>query len=116
MVSGTTSLDLWPLDQRPQKVVRVRNVDEWLEAVAAGRGVGLSAASTGLMYTHPQIVYRYLDDTPPVPITLVWRLGEENPLVSEFVATAKALQQAQRLDLPLAPDTSGSPALQPVES
>ena len=58
MVSGTTSLDLWPLDQRPQKVVRVRNVDEWLEAVAAGRGVGLSAASTGLMYTHPQIVYR----------------------------------------------------------
>lgn len=39
VVSGTTSLDLWPLDQRPRKVVRVRNVDEWLEAVAAGRGV-----------------------------------------------------------------------------
>lgn len=84
MVSGTTSLDLWPLDQRPQKVVRVRNVDEWLEAVAAGRGVGLSAASTGLMYTHPQIVYRYRDDGDT-------ELGAESrPTIAEAVGRSAA--------------------------
>lgn len=110
VVSGTTSLELWPPGERPQKVVRVRNVDEWLEAVAAGRGVGLSAASTGQLYTHPQIVYRYIDDAPPVPITLVWRLGEEHRLVSEFVATARSLQQVEPLEFPTSAGTSSAPA------
>lgn len=94
VVSGTTSLDLWPPDERPRKIVRVRNVDEWLEAVAVGRGIGLSAASTGQMYTHPQITYRHVVDAPPVPITLVWRVGEVLPLVTDFVATARTLVRA----------------------
>jgi DNA-binding transcriptional LysR family regulator len=91
VISGTTSLDLWPIGQRPGQIVRVRNVDEWLEAVAVGRGVGLTAASTGLMYTHPQITYRHVLDAPPVPITLVWRAAETYPLVSAFVNTARSL-------------------------
>jgi DNA-binding transcriptional LysR family regulator len=40
VVSGTTTLDLWPPDRRPTNVIRVRNVDEWMEVIAAGRGVG----------------------------------------------------------------------------
>lgn len=98
VVSGTTSLDLWPVGQRPREIVRVRNVDEWLEAVAVGRGIGLSAASTGLMYTHPQITYRHVLDAPPVPITLVWRAGEAYPLVSEFVNTARSLITASAIN------------------
>ena len=65
VVSGTTALDLWEPGHRPAAVVRVRNVDEWMEAIAAGRGIGLTPASTGRLYSHPGIRYRLVTDAPP---------------------------------------------------
>lgn len=88
VVSGTTTLDLWEPGRRPQNVVRVRNVDEWMEAIAAGRGVGLTPASTGRLYSHPAIRYRLIADAPRVPISLAWPRGATHPLVAEFVAVA----------------------------
>ncbi|OJG08456.1 HTH-type transcriptional regulator BenM [Pseudonocardia autotrophica] len=92
VVSGTTTLDLWEPARRPDTVVRVRNVDEWMEAIAAGRGVGLTPASTGRLYTHPQIRYRLVSDSPRVPITLAWPRLAAHPLVADFVASAERLR------------------------
>ncbi|NMI01745.1 LysR family transcriptional regulator [Pseudonocardia acidicola] len=88
VVSGTTSLDLWDTGRRPGTVVRVRNVDEWMEAIAAGRGIGLTPASTGRLYSHPAIRYRLIADAPLVPITLAWPRTAPHPLVADFVAVA----------------------------
>jgi DNA-binding transcriptional LysR family regulator len=88
VVSGTTTLDLWDSAHRPEMVVRVRNVDEWMEAIAAGRGFGLTPASTGRLYTHPGICWRLVADAPPVPITLAWPRLAPHPLVPDFVAVA----------------------------
>ncbi|GAB3362879.1 LysR family transcriptional regulator [Modestobacter lapidis] len=88
VVSGTTTLDLWRPARRPVSVVRVRNVDEWMEAIAAGRGFGLTPASTGRLYTHPGICWRLVADAPPVPITLAWPRLAQHPLVPDFVAIA----------------------------
>jgi DNA-binding transcriptional LysR family regulator len=88
VVSGTTALDLWPSGSRPQNVIRVRNVDEWMEVIAAGRGVGLTPASTGRLYSHPEIRYVLVADAPTVPITLAWPRVAPHPLVPDFVAVA----------------------------
>ncbi|MFP5071279.1 LysR family transcriptional regulator [Pseudonocardia nantongensis] len=92
VVSGTTTLELWESTRRPDTVVRVRNVDEWMEAIAAGRGVGLTPASTGRLYTHPQIRYRPVADSPRVPITLAWPRLAAHPLVADFVASAERMR------------------------
>jgi DNA-binding transcriptional LysR family regulator len=89
VVSGTTTLDLWPPDRRPTNVIRVRNVDEWMEVIAAGRGVGLTPASTGRLYSHPEIRYSLVADAPMVPITLAWPRLAPHPLVPEFAAVAR---------------------------
>jgi DNA-binding transcriptional LysR family regulator len=96
VVSGTTTLDLWEAGRRPQDVVRVRNVDEWMEAIAAGRGVGLTPASTGRLYSHPAIRYRLIADAPRVPISLAWARNAAHPLVAEFVAVAGRTRPQER--------------------
>jgi DNA-binding transcriptional LysR family regulator len=89
VVSGTTTPDLWGSGGVPTSEVHVRNVDEWMEAIAAGRGIGLTPASTGRLYTHPQIRYRPVVDAPAVPIALCWPSVGAHPLVSDFVMAAE---------------------------
>lgn len=96
VVSGTTTPDLWDAGRRPQIMVRVRNVDEWMEAIAAGRGVGLTPASTGRLYSHPAIRYREIVDAPRVPISLAWLRSAAHPLVTEFVAVARRTRPQER--------------------
>ncbi|MGH3627305.1 MAG: LysR family transcriptional regulator [Sciscionella sp.] len=88
VVSGSTSTSLWQEGHRPSTIVRVQNVDEWMEAIAAARGIGLTPASTGRLYSHPKIRYIPLSDAPPVPIVLAWPRSDPHPLAEDFAATA----------------------------
>lgn len=90
VVSGTTSVDLWPPDEQPRLIVEVRNVEEWLEAIAAGRGVGMTPATTSRVYTHPQISYLPILDAPPVQIVMAWPAKAPHPLKDSFLAAASA--------------------------
>ncbi|MEV4916406.1 LysR family transcriptional regulator [Streptomyces tirandamycinicus] len=90
-VSGLTTLDLWPAGSRPVTTLTVGNTDDWLTAIAAGRGAGASAASTAQMHPHPGVTYRPLTDAPPVPVLLAWRTGAPHPEVGALVALAREL-------------------------
>jgi hypothetical protein len=76
-VTGTTTDRLWPPDGAPGSIRRVRGVDEWLTAIAAGQALGLTAAATVSQHPRPGVVYRPVRDAPPVPVLLAWRA--ENP-------------------------------------
>ncbi|MFI6285932.1 LysR family transcriptional regulator [Streptomyces sp. NPDC051018] len=90
-VSGITTLDLWPPDARPATTVTVTNTDDWLTAIAAGRGAGVSAASTAKVHPHPGVTFRPLPDAPPVPVLLAHRAGPTHPAVPQLVALAREL-------------------------
>lgn len=90
IVSGTTRIDLWPPGEGPRSIVEVRNVEEWLEAIAAGRGIGMTPATTSRLYNHPQIRYRPILDAPPVQIVMAWPAKAAHPLKGSFVAAASA--------------------------
>ncbi|MEU5401150.1 LysR family transcriptional regulator [Streptomyces sp. NPDC005963] len=79
LVSGITTIDLWPEDGRPVSTLTVTNTDDWLTAIAAGRGAGVSVASTAKMHPHPGVSYRPLPDAPPVPVLLAHRSGPGHP-------------------------------------
>jgi DNA-binding transcriptional LysR family regulator len=88
VVSGTTRIDLWPPGEEPRAIVEVGNVEEWLQAIAAGRGIGMTPAATARLYRHPQISYRPIVDAPPVEIVMAWPAGAAHPLKGRFVAAA----------------------------
>jgi DNA-binding transcriptional LysR family regulator len=89
VLAGTTNVNMWHEADRPSQIVRVRNIDEWMEAIALGRGIGVTPASTARFYSHPQIEFRILSDAPRVPVVLVWRTGDPHPDIPDFLAAVR---------------------------
>lgn len=90
-VSGLTTPALWPEDIRPAATITVANTDDWLTAIAAGRGVGASVTSTAQMHAHRGVTYRPLSDAPRVPVFLAWRSAAPHPALPRLVALARAV-------------------------
>ncbi|WP_128983974.1 LysR family transcriptional regulator [Streptomyces roseicoloratus] len=88
-VSGATTLDLWPPDARPRTTLTVANTDDWLTAIAAGRGIGVSSASTATLHPHPGVTYRPLPDAPPLPLLLTWREDSPHPATRALADLAR---------------------------
>ncbi|MFF3788538.1 LysR family transcriptional regulator [Streptomyces sp. NPDC001981] len=90
-VSGTTTVDLWPPHARPAATLTVANTDDWLTAIAAGRGSGVSVASTADMHPHTGVVYRPLVDAPTVPLLLARRDAPGHPALPKLAAMAREI-------------------------
>ncbi|MFF5566035.1 LysR family transcriptional regulator [Streptomyces sp. NPDC012623] len=90
-VSGTTTRALWPPDAGPLTTRTVANTDDWLTAIAAGRGVGVTGTSTAAVHPHPGIAYRPLTDAPPLPVRLAWRRETTHPALPHLIALAREL-------------------------
>lgn len=90
-VSGTTTPDLWPPSARPAATLTVANTDDWLTAIAAGRGTGVSTASTAAMHPHAGVAYRPLTDAPTVPVVLALRDAPGHPALADLAALAREI-------------------------
>ncbi|MDJ1639623.1 LysR family transcriptional regulator [Streptomyces pakalii] len=90
-VSGTTTVDLWPPHARPAATLTVGNTDDWLTAIAAGRGSGVSTASTADLHPYAGVAYVPLDDAPPVPVLLARRDAPGHPALPRLVSLAREI-------------------------
>ncbi|MDV3130019.1 LysR family transcriptional regulator [Mycobacterium sp. 21AC1] len=88
--TGTTTPELWPLGSRPE-VEEIHDVDDWLAVVAAGRCVGVTAQSTLTQYRRQGVVFRRLQDAPPVPVRLVWWRDDVHPATTDVVGLLSEL-------------------------
>ncbi len=77
--AGTTAPVLWPEHQRPYEAVEVDSVDGWLDAITAGRGVGVSTEATSHQHQRAGVQYRVIEDAPPVGVHLAWHRGDPAP-------------------------------------
>ncbi|BAD56810.1 LysR family transcriptional regulator [Nocardia farcinica] len=71
--SGTTTPSDWPDPRTDREIVTCTNFDEWLELVAADRGIGAVPDIAVERAPHPGVVYRDLPDIPDSPLFLGWR-------------------------------------------
>ncbi|MFJ4184314.1 LysR family transcriptional regulator [Kitasatospora sp. NPDC089509] len=88
-VSGTTQLTEWPAERRPVASAICSNFDEWLEAVAAGRGAGVVPSSIASSHMHPTVVFIPLTGAPPTTVQLVVPRQGAHPLSGRFVIAAQ---------------------------
>lgn len=70
--SGTTNVQLWEGFGRAPRFVETKDVDNWLDAIAAGRGVGTTAEATALHHARDGITFRPLKDGPRIAVRLAW--------------------------------------------
>jgi DNA-binding transcriptional LysR family regulator len=68
VINGTTTTDLRP--NITAEVVETQTYDEWIETVAADRGVGVVPDIARTRGTHPGIVFVPLIGAPPVTVWL----------------------------------------------
>lgn len=83
----------WTLDaQRGAPAMRtdddVRNAEQGLDVVAAGRAIATAPAWLANGLPHPGVVALPLRDAPPVTTRLVWRIGDDRPAVRSLAAFA----------------------------
>jgi DNA-binding transcriptional LysR family regulator len=87
-VSGTTGPWSWPAGTGPRRVVATANFDEWLESVAADRGIGIVPDVARRRSIHPAVRFIPLRNAPPSPVSLAFRPGVREPLLRRFVQAA----------------------------
>jgi len=89
-VSGTTGPWSFGPDQRPAQVIETRNFDEWLESVAANRGIGVVPEVAMRRNIHPAVRFVPLVGAPTSPVSLVFLPGVRQSQLRRFVEAAVA--------------------------
>ncbi|MEU0040478.1 LysR family transcriptional regulator [Streptomyces sp. NPDC006333] len=89
-VSGTTGPWSWPPEQRPKKIVKTANYDEWVETVAADRGIGIVPEVARRRTRHPALRFVALTNAPSIPVSLVHLPDSPRMLIRRFMDAALA--------------------------
>jgi len=89
-VSGTTGPWSWPEESRPRDIVETANYDEWVETVAANRGIGIVPETARHRSPHPALRFVPLTNAPPVPVRLVHLPDGPRVLIRRFVDASLA--------------------------
>lgn len=88
-VTGTTRIDMWPGEISPLLEIETTTLDDWQINIAAGLGVGVTPASTSLLYPHWRIKYIPLTDAPESPVYIAWPRAHEHPRLKHFIAVIR---------------------------
>jgi DNA-binding transcriptional LysR family regulator len=89
-ISGTTGPWSWPGGEGPTRFVETDNYDEWLESVAADRGIGVVSEVAMRRTIHPAVRFVPLRDAPPIPVSIAFVLDHQARLKRRFVEAAVA--------------------------
>lgn len=108
---GTTTPALWTHDGTDSvpDLIETTDVDEWLDTIAAGRGVGSTAEATALHHPRSGVTYRPITDGPSIPVHLAWWRHEPPAGLRELVATLTSYYSTE-------PPTPSRPYVDPVVS
>ncbi|MGZ4576823.1 MAG: LysR family transcriptional regulator [Mycobacterium sp.] len=86
--SGTTGPWSWPAGRGPETIVETTNFDEWLESVAADRGIGVIPDVAVRRNIHPGVRFVALRGAPESPVSLAFLPRVRNAVLRRFVEAA----------------------------
>lgn len=89
-ISGTTGPWSWRDGEGPATVIETSNLDEWLEHIAANRGIGIAPEPVMRRSIHPSVRFLPLDNAPPSPVLLAFDPTTNRRLKTGFIEAAVA--------------------------
>lgn len=89
--SGTTGPWSWPAGEGPETTVETTNFDEWIESVAADRGIGVIPDVAVRRNIHPGVRFIALRGAPPSPVSLAFLPRARNATLRRFIEAAVAV-------------------------
>ncbi|MFI5613725.1 LysR family transcriptional regulator [Amycolatopsis sp. NPDC051903] len=88
IVNGTTGPWSWPDGEGPATIVETANFDEWIESVAAGRGIGVVPEVAVRRTIHPSVKFVPITNAPTIPVALAFLPSANGPVLRRFVEAA----------------------------
>ncbi len=73
------------------------DVEEWLDLIAAGDAIGVTAEGTVHHYPRPGVVFVPIDDAPPIEVRLAWHRQYRHPAASRVARAIRAAYDADAL-------------------
>jgi DNA-binding transcriptional LysR family regulator len=86
--SGTTGAWSWPPGQGPKRIIETANFDEWIESVAADRGIGVVPDVAMRRNIHPAVRFIPVTGAPPTKVSLAFLPNVRDSLIRKFVEAA----------------------------
>lgn len=83
--TGTTTPDLWPVDDAPRATLATAGTEDWLTVIASGRAIGMTSEATVRQHPRPGIAYRRVRDAQPIPVSLAWWRDAPPPAIDALV-------------------------------
>lgn len=94
--TGTTSAALWSsAGLAVPPMTETGDVEEWLDLIAAGDAIGVTAEGTAHHYPRPGVVFVPIDDAPPIEVRLAWHRRYRHPFAARV---ARAIRAAYDVD------------------
>lgn len=94
--TGATSSELWAGAEHPPRFAESSDVDDWLDTIVAGHGVGTTAEATAHHHPRPGITYRPVKDGPRIPVRLAWWREDPPHGLSDLVSAVTQLYAGAR--------------------
>lgn len=90
--TGTTSPALWSsAGLEAPSMTQTGDVEEWLDLIAAGDAIGVTAEATAHQSPRPGVVFVRIPDAPPIEVHLAWHRQYRHP---EATKVARAIRAA----------------------
>lgn len=93
--TGTTRSDLWAEGKGP-RTLQTTGLDHWLDAIAAGRGVGMTSEATAVHHPRQGVSYRPVSDGPRIPVWLAWWHDEPPAGITSLADALTSLYQGSQ--------------------
>jgi DNA-binding transcriptional LysR family regulator len=89
--AGTTTPELWTAaGLAAPRMTETGDVEEWLDLIAAGDAVGVTAEATAHHYPRPGVVFVRLRDAPPIEVRLAWHRRYRHPAAGRIARAIRA--------------------------
>jgi DNA-binding transcriptional LysR family regulator len=93
--TGTTSAALWSsAGLEVPSMTETGDVEEWLDLIAAGDAIGVTAEATAHLYPRPGVVFVRIHDAPPIEVHLAWHRQHRHPEATRIARAIRAAYDA----------------------
>lgn len=92
--TGTTTRALWDGGPSPERFVESTDLEDWLNGIATGIGVGITAEATAAQHSRPGVNFRPITDAPRIPVRIIWWRSDPPDKIAELIEAVTKLYNA----------------------
>lgn len=93
--TGTTSRALWDGGPSPDRFIESGDLEDWLNGIATGVGVGTTAEATAAQHSRSGVSFRPITDAPRIAVRIAWWRVDPPEKITELIEAVTRLYESK---------------------